>query len=149
MTKSKILVLAAAPALLCGCATKCSFQDFQKKVEEISELKVASRIVLKGTLKDGKNEYSISYDSENPKAEDLLNGNMIAAAVMAFNGVGLYAIEEDTNATYYAGSSFRVKTEILDIEWNGYGACTKAKGELKGETGKYTVDLNASYTYDK
>ena len=67
---------------------------------------------------------------------------------MAANGVQLYAIAEDTNATYYAGSSFKFKAEGLILEWNKYGHCTNADGKLSNDGGSFTVKLSASYTYE-
>lgn len=150
MKKSKIAALALVPTLLCGCATKCSFADFQKKVGEIDISKVKmTRQVIKGIYKAGGKEYQINYDTEKPNAEDVLNGNIEASLFMLFNQAGLYIVEEDKNATYFAGSSFKIEFSALKIEWDKYGFCTKLYGDSKNEKGVAVYgELTASYTYE-
>ena len=150
MKKSKIAILALAPALLCGCAMKCDFAKFQEKVGAIdaSGVKV-SKIVIKGKLNDGKKDYEINTEKENPSLEEAA-GNLAASLIMSFNHVALYSVAEDTNAAYYAGSTFKVKTDVLTINWDKYGNCVKVSGKVQssdaGQT--YTAKLTASYTYE-
>lgn len=70
---------------------------------------------------------------------------------MVFNDVYYYSVAEDKNATYFAGSSFKVKNDVLTIEWDKYGNCTKIDGKFKSSeksTITYTGSLTASYTYE-
>lgn len=150
MRKSKIAILALAPALLCGCAMKCDFAKFQEKVGAIDRKGVTTtKIVISGKLTIGDKEEDINYDSSTASLIDLVSPNAIAAAVMALNNVNFYAVAEDTNSTYYAGTTFKVTNDVLKIEWNKYGDCTKAKGKLDdGKGSNYSVNLSAKYTYE-
>lgn len=150
MTKSKILVLAAAPALLCGCATKCSFVDFQKKVAEIAEKDEENleKCAIRGTVKVGGEEIKVDrvFD-ENSSKDGLSIVDTFVMGLMIGNHVADYALVEDKEATYYAGSTFKIEFKVITYEFDKFGFCTKAKGDSKDGLITYTVDLNASYTW--
>lgn len=146
MTKSKLLILAAAPALvLCSCAKKCSFADFQKAVSEIEKAPELKSITIKGSIKEDGEEIKIKKTkiTEDSKESDISEDVIFAVSIMTMNHVGLYAIAEDKDVTYYAGSSFKIKADNLTMEWDKYGFCTSIEGEFEGAE----VDLSASYSY--
>lgn len=150
---TKLLTLGLVPAmLLCGCAKKCTFEEFVKAVEAIQEPdgQELDKMVVKGKINVAGTEYEVNKEfSEETSIIGLSLGDIAAATVLGVNHVSLYAITEDKDATYYSGSSFKLTKESLTLEWDKYGMCTKAKGELSGEkeSEKYTVDLSASYSY--
>ena len=147
MTKSKLLILAAAPALvLCSCAKKCSFEDFQKKVSEIEKAPKITEITVKGYAKSEGETIEVEKTTvkvgEIPTTEEAAKAYMLATVMAAMNVVE-FAIVEDPDLTYYAGSTFKVKSEEATIEWDKYGNCTSIEGEMEGSE----VDISASYTY--
>lgn len=145
MTKSKLLILAAAPALvLCSCAKKCTFEEFQKKVAEINLDGVElESITVKGSFTINGKEYEVKKTKidENTSASEVSVEAIEAAMIMEMLHVSEFAIVEDEKATYYAGSTFKVKTEEVTIEWDKYGMCTSIDGEYEG----YAFDLTAKY----
>ena len=148
MTRTRTLVLGAVlPAmLLCGCAKKCSFADFQKSVSEIkfNEDDLES-VTVKGKITDDGKVYEIAKTkfSEDTKDEDVSEEASLAFGLLIGNYVGLYSIYEDKSTTYYAGSSYKIEKEGLKMEWEKHGLCTSIEGEYKG----YTVELSASYGF--
>lgn len=147
MTKSKLLILAVAPALvLCSCAKKCSFADFQKAVEEIKEAPKITEVTIKGSIKFEGEELKVGKTTlkvgSMPSDEEALKAAELFEMIYQVK-IGYFALVEDENAKYYAGSSFKVKTENVTYEWDEYGNCTSIEGEEDGEE----VDISCKYTY--
>lgn len=149
MTKSKLLILAAAPALvLCSCAKKCSYADFVKAVSEIEKAPKVTEITVKGTIKVEEEGVDIKVEKTTIKEGDVPTKELMDAytivLLMGEMNVQLFALApEDEKVTYYAGSTFKAKTEEATIEWDKYGNCTSIEGEMEGAK----VDISAKYTY--
>lgn len=151
MTRSKLLILGTIPAmLLCGCAKKCSFEEFAKAVDsiEIVEDDKIEKISVKGTVEFSGKEYSVDKTfNEKTSIIGLSMAEGAALMLMTVNHVSVYAVAENKDAVYYAGSTFKVEFPAVTYEFDKYGMCTKIKGETTEEKISYKVDLKASYSY--
>ena len=95
-----------------------------------------------------KEENEVNYDKNSHSIEEAVSG-VLAVAIMEFNKVHAYAAVENTDLSYYAGTSFKVKGDGLVITWDKYGNCTKIDGKVNNDGGSVTAKLTASYTYEK
>lgn len=163
MTKSKLLILAAAPALLlCSCAKKCSYEDFVKAVEEIQipekldieKVKISYDIDMEGDEFDVKGSKTFEGGIvEIEKAITALaitdfTAAMYCEAILGMNVVEFALKGEQEGYTYYAGSTFKIKMEDDNekgvAKFDKYGMCTL----MESESDEGSVEIKASYTYN-
>lgn len=164
MNKSKyVLALVTVPAmLLSGCARKVSFDKFQDAVKEIQipeTLKVDEvKFVVKGKIEDTKLNYTVSGTADEVAKqlvkdaittdEGTLAAVMLIGVLMELN-VSEFAIEEMKDASYYAGSTFKVSFsedgEKETVTFNKYGVATSLVAKSDDGSAKAT----AKYKFSK
>ena len=148
---NKVLIGVASLAMLTACASKTDYASFHEKaVAAFKEAKEVSfsEVVLKGTSKDedGEHKYdglTIKFEKGSFKATNISHLDEVAAALMlSFLTADL--IPEESDVTYYAGSTFKVVSQDEDskgtMTWNKYALPTAVKTSDKdGNQSNYTV----------
>ena len=149
MKLGKIAILALTPALLCGCATECSFEKFKEKVLAIEkpEDKKLDSYVIKGMVnfkgRDHEIKKKITADTYN-----LNEWERYVVYVIDITTVYNCILEENKDATYYAGTTFKYEEPGMKVEYDKYGYCTKFVGDFDtGFYGNGHIDISVSYEY--
>ena len=147
---NKVLIGLTTVFMLTACASKTDYATFHSKAGEAYEKAKEvsfSKVVVSGWEKNDKGEKE-EYDNVTVKFEkgtystiggllDSTAKEIALAAMLNFTFASV--MPEDEDATYYAGSSFKVEGKDSDgnkaVEtWNQYGLLTSMKsadGQLK------------------
>ena len=153
MNKSKIFLLLLTPALLCGCTSKCTFQEYKDKVDSIDVEAIPSTTKVELSCNDGKNKDSVTLDGT---INDAIS-NLLENTYRDYYRIALSTIAQtfrmgwgsgDPNFTYFMGSS---GTKIVDkrdnlettYEFNKYGHCTR----YIEKTSDSKIEVRVKYTY--
>lgn len=157
----KLLIGAAVPAmLLCGCAKKVSFADFQKAVSEIKipedfDVKKVE-LSVKGKQSGIEIDDSVTYEGNSAEeifvkfeADALIHPVREVYNTIIGSSVFEYAEKEISTLTYYAGSTFKVEGEMNGAkgkaEFDKYGNCTY----VSASSNDADLTIKCSYTYTK
>ena len=148
---NKVLIGVASLAMLTACASKCDYAKFHEKaVAAYNESKSVSfsQVVVKGSAKDEDGEHkfdnvTVKFENGAFKATNITHLDEVFAAAM-LSAMTADLIPEDSDVTYYAGSTFKISSQDEDgkgtMTWNKYALPTVVKTTDKdgGQT-NYTV----------
>ena len=146
---NKIVIGMASLVLLTACGpSKCSFEKYKEQANAASEKDPGyKKVVVKGSVKatvvgitaEVKMDHTFEKDGDEWKMTKGEEGAGSAAALLAASARAWdHAVQENENATYYAGNGFKV--EIKGDEQNatyvynsyGYMTSSKASGDSEG-----------------
>lgn len=135
----KIATLAFVPLLLAGCSQKVDFETWKTKIDEsVAGYTENEQTVTSTTVKGTYQEESYDFKFES-LADCTLKEMGIATVVITARSIALVMIEENPEATYYAGGGFKIETEDGYMSYNTKGHLTRLVDE--------ETDLKISYTY--
>lgn len=127
MKKGNLLVGLVSVCMLTSCFNGLKEVKFSEFVEEAK--KVESHEYDQVTIIGKVNDESINVKvDDNYKSSDA-SDNTKLAILCSIYVVGFECILENTDAKYYTGNGFRMKTGKTETSWDKYGYVTMIKGE--------------------
>lgn len=138
-TLRNVITGAALVFMTTGCASKCEFDEYKEAFNAArKDAPRVEKIEIKGTYNGKTYEFSSTSD-EKLSAENAA----VFAAYETYNTLAWGMSEiKNSNATYYAGSTFKIETDKVTYKLDKYGYVTYVQD---GDN----VELKASISYKK
>lgn len=139
-TIKKVFCSAAIVLMLPSCASKVTYAEFKESFSKVEKAPEIEKKKISGKY-EGES-YSFSYN-EKTVGDLTVNETKVLAAITGYmTAAGVLIAAENSEATYYAGSTYKIEYKEKVFEMDKYGAVTYIKDGDK-------TKLDISYTYKK